>query len=249
MTQSNHALTFKSTTLYAVRVVLHDHDSEALISSLEQRMQEAGGFFAQEPVVIDAMGLSEAPNWSALLAAFKQHALPVLGVSAQGLVLESAIDAGLVSIDMSASKLTEAVSTNPTPSSTETPLVETQATLAEAVKTTPSPQTMVVHGPLRSGQRIYARQCDLIVMGVVSQGAEVIADGNIHIYGPLRGKAMAGALGQTDARIFTTSLDAELLAIAGVYRVIEGALPSNVHRKPGMIYLKDDVLTIEPLSA
>lgn len=248
MTQSNHALTFKSTTLYAVRVVLHDHDSEALISSLEQRMQEAGGFFAQEPVVIDAMGLSEAPNWSALLAAFKEHDLPVLGVSAQGLALESAIDAGLVSIDMSASKLTE-VASNPRPSTAETPLVETQATLAEAVKATPSPQTMVVHGPLRSGQRIYARQCDLIVMGVVSQGAEVIADGNIHIYGPLRGKAMAGALGQTDARIFTTSLDAELLAIAGVYRVIEGALPSNVHRKPSMIYLKDDVLSVEPLSA
>lgn len=248
MTQSNHALTFKSTTLYAVRVVLHDHDSEALISSLEQRMQEAGGFFAQEPVVIDAMGLSEAPNWSALLAAFKEHDLPVLGVSAQGLALESAIDAGLVSIDMSASKFTE-VASNPRPSTAETPLVETQATLAEAVKATPSPQTMVVHGPLRSGQRIYARQCDLIVMGVVSQGAEVIADGNIHIYGPLRGKAMAGALGQTDARIFTTSLDAELLAIAGVYRVIEGALPSNVHRKPSMIYLKDDVLSVEPLSA
>tara|TARA_B110000503_G_scaffold112062_2_gene167896 strand:+ start:292 stop:1038 length:747 start_codon:yes stop_codon:yes gene_type:complete len=248
MTQSNQALTFKSTTLYAVRVVLHDHDSDALISSLEQRMQEAGGFFAQEPVVIDAMGLNEAPNWSALLAAFKQHALPVLGVSAQGLALESAIDAGLVSIDMSASKLTEAAS-NPRPSFTDTPLVEAQATIAEAVKATPSPQTMVVHGPLRSGQRIYARQCDLIVMGVVSQGAEVIADGNIHIYGPLRGKAMAGALGQTDARIFTTSLDAELLAIAGVYRVIEGALPSNVHRKPSMIYLKDDVLSIEPLSA
>lgn len=248
MTQSNHALTFKSTTLYAVRVVLHDHDSEALISSLEQRMQEAGGFFAQEPVVIDAMGLSEAPNWSALLAAFKKHDLPVLGVSAQGLALESAIDAGLVSIDMSASKFTE-VASNPRPSTAETPLVETQATLAEAVKATPSPQTMVVHGPLRSGQRIYARQCDLIVMGVVSQGAEVIADGNIHIYGPLRGKAMAGALGQTDARIFTTSLDAELLAIAGVYRVIEGALPSNVHRKPSMIYLKDDVLSVEPLIA
>jgi len=251
MTQFNHALTFKSTTLYAVRVVLHDHDSEALISSLEQRMQEAGGFFAQEPVVIDAMALSEAPNWSALLAAFKQNALPVLGVSAQGLILESAIDAGLVSIDMSASKLTEVASNlrpSSSPSTTETPLDESQATLAETVKATPSPQTMVVHGPLRSGQRIYARQCDLIVMGVVSQGAEVIADGNIHIYGPLRGKAMAGALGQTDARIFTTSLDAELLAIAGIYRVIEGALPSNVHRKPSMIYLKDDVLSIEPLS-
>ena len=268
MTQSNHALTFKSATLYAVRVVLHEHDTQKLLISLAQRMQDAGGFFAQEPVVIDATGLSETPDWPALLAAFAQHALPVLGVCAQGTVLESALAAGLVSIDMTASKPNEAnsaprpqtIPTEPTAPPVEqasrpalalgtvdTPIVSQIPT--ETTAAIPTPQTMVVHGPLRSGQRIYARQCDLIVMGVVSQGAEVIADGNIHIYGPLRGKAMAGALGQADARIFTTSLDAELVAIAGVYRVIEGVLPTNVHRKPSMIYLKDDVLIIEPLSA
>jgi septum site-determining protein MinC len=275
MTPSHHAVTFKSATLYAVRVVLHEHDTENLITSLNQRMQESGGFFALEPVVIDAVALSEAPDWLAVLAAFKQHALPVLGVSAQGSVLESAIAAGLLSIDMAASKSIESASSDKahaapqqsaeqtipdspysaaetlsvTQSVTNSPLLDIQPTLTETAKATPSPQTMVVQGPLRSGQRIYARQCDLIVMGVVSQGAEVIADGNIHIYGPLRGKAMAGALGQTDARIFTTSLDAELVAIAGVYRVIEGVLPTNIHRKPSMIYLKEDMLSIEPLSA
>lgn len=270
MTQSNHALTFKSATLYAVRVVLHEHDTKKLVTSLGQRMHDAGGFFAQEPVVIDAAGLSETPDWPALLAAFAQHALPVLGVCARGPVLESALAAGLVAIDMTASKPNEAnnaqhpqaipteqinqalpVEQTSRPAlalgSVDTPIVSQIP--VEPIASLPTPQTMVVHGPLRSGQRIYARQCDLIVMGVVSQGAEVIADGNIHIYGPLRGKAMAGALGQADARIFTTSLDAELVAIAGVYRVIEGVLPVNVHRKPSMIHLKNEVLIIDPLSA
>jgi septum site-determining protein MinC len=106
---------------------------------------------------------------------------------------------------------------------------------------------MVVRGPLRSGQRVYARNSDLIVMGVVSQGAEVIADGNIHIYGPLRGKAMAGAHGDTAARIFTTGLDAELVAIAGVYRVIDAKLPADLHQLPAMISLDKDALRMAPL--
>ena len=107
--------------------------------------------------------------------------------------------------------------------------------------------TMVVRGPLRSGQRVYARQSDLIVMGVVSRGAEVIADGNIHVYGPLRGKAMAGARGDTAARIFTTGLDAELVAIAGIYRVIDSKLPAELHQRPAVIQLQKDALHLTPL--
>ena len=106
---------------------------------------------------------------------------------------------------------------------------------------------MVVTGPLRSGQRVYARQSDLIVMGVVSRGAEVIADGNIHVYGPLRGKAMAGARGDAKARIFSTSLDAELVAVAGIYRVMDTELPEPVRQKPAMVYLDQDALRITPL--
>ncbi|MGB3291238.1 MAG: septum site-determining protein MinC, partial [Burkholderiaceae bacterium] len=100
----------------------------------------------------------------------------------------------------------------------------------------------VINRPLRSGQRIYARNTDLIVIGVVSQGAEVIADGNIHVYGPLRGKAMAGARGDATARIFTTQLDPELLAIAGVYRVIETQLDPSLRNQPCIVHLDGDIL-------
>jgi septum site-determining protein MinC len=108
---------------------------------------------------------------------------------------------------------------------------------------------MVINRPLRSGQRIYARNTDLIVIGVVSRGAEVIADGNIHVYGPLRGKAMAGAKGDTSARIFTTQLDPELLAIAGVYRVIETKLDKTLYNQPTIVQLEGGTLQIVPLSS
>jgi len=106
---------------------------------------------------------------------------------------------------------------------------------------------MIVNRPLRSGQRIYARNTDLVVIGMVSQGAEVIADGNVHVYGPLRGKAMAGARGDTSARIFTTQLDPELLAVAGVYRVIEDKLDAQVHGKPALVSLQGETLKIEAI--
>ena len=103
---------------------------------------------------------------------------------------------------------------------------------------------MVVNRSLRSGQRVYARHTDLIIIGAVNQGAEVIADGNIHVYGPLRGKAMAGARGDTSARIFTTQLDPELLAIAGVYRVIETKLDQTLYNRPTLVRLEGEALKI-----
>ncbi len=109
--------------------------------------------------------------------------------------------------------------------------------------------TLLVDRSLRSGQKIYARDSDLIVVGVVNAGAEVIADGNIHVYGPLRGKAMAGARGDEEARIFTTCLEAELVAVAGVYRVIETALPDNVRERPATVRLHAGGLRIEPIEA
>ncbi|WP_080361841.1 septum site-determining protein MinC, partial [Bordetella pertussis] len=110
-----------------------------------------------------------------------------------------------------------------------------------------SSSALVITKPLRSGQRVYARHTDLIVIGMVSQGAEVIADGNVHVYGPLRGKAMAGARGDTSARIFTTQLDAELLAVAGVYRVVEDKLDRALHNQPALVRLDGDTLRIEAL--
>jgi len=107
--------------------------------------------------------------------------------------------------------------------------------------------TLIVDKPLRSGQQIYAKGCDLIVTAVVNHGAEVIADGSIHVYAPLRGKAIAGAKGNDQARIFSTCMEPELLSIAGTYRTTENPLPANVKGKPAQIRLDGDRLVFEPI--
>ena len=280
------ALDFKSATLYAVRVVLHSDDTGSLIDALDTRMNDAGAFFENEPVVVDASQLDTAIDWATLIQALKQHRLHPVGVVAEGANLDAAVAQGLASVDLA----------NPVPRPKATPAPESDmpvvapprseaapnaaapaenqgkakksgsgkrgpsaavsassqaaaaaATSADSQLPEIAPAAMVINRPLRSGQRIYARNTDLIVIGVVSQGAEVIADGNIHVYGPLRGKAMAGARGDTSARIFTTQLDPELLAIAGVYRVIETRLDESLHNRPAIIQLDEDRLKINPL--
>jgi septum site-determining protein MinC len=111
---------------------------------------------------------------------------------------------------------------------------------------------LVVDKPLRSGQQVYARGRDLVVMAMVNPGAEVIADGHIHVYAPLRGKAIAGARGFADARIFAQSMEAQLISIAGVYRTSETPLPDNVLAQPAQVRLQSgpdgDKLILEPLN-
>ena len=260
MTTEISALDFKSATLYAIRVVLQHADTQSLIQALKKRMADAGAFFENEPVVIDASSVDEVVDWVPLLKAFADHRLPVIGVVAQGDNLIAAKACGLTAVDLSTSPVRNASETNTAASGVEPVTAnvpapaaadEAGATLAASMASnTDSPNaapTMVVRGPLRSGQRVYARQSDLIVVGVVSRGAEVIADGNIHVYGPLRGKAMAGARGDTAARIFTTGLDAELVAIAGIYRVIDSKLPAELHQRPAVIQLQKDALHLTPL--
>ena len=110
---------------------------------------------------------------------------------------------------------------------------------------------MLVDKPLRSGQQVYARGRDLVVMAMVNAGAEVIADGSIHVYAPLRGKAIAGARGNSQARIYAHSLEAELVSIAGIYRTSEVPLPEKVRGKPALVRLHTDAsgdkLIMEPL--
>lgn len=273
------ALDFKSATLYAIRVVLHSADTAQLDEALSRRMSDAGAFFENEPVVIDASRVDASVDWPALVQSLKDHRLPVIGVVAEGANLTSARAAGLVPVELSttaprAPQLVDPAPPNhvstPVPKAPEaTPQAKAQVgqpkssgnaesvptraareTTESSVPTQAAPQSstaLVVTKPLRSGQRVYARGTDLVVIGMVSQGAEVIADGNIHVYGPLRGKAMAGARGDTSARIFTTQLDAELLAVAGVYRVVEDKLDRALHNQPALVRLKDDTLFIEAL--
>ena len=273
MTTETPSLDFKSATLYAIRVVIQHADTSDLVAALNKRMADAGSFFENEPVVIDATRVEGAVDWKTLVRALSDHSLPVIGVVANGENLIAARACGLVPVELSASSpraapesaVTTAAPTPGTPAlDPSAPSASAPATrAAQAITATTGgdpaapavPQspaaagapTLIVRGPLRSGQRVYARNGDLIVIGVVSRGAEVIADGNIHVYGPLRGKAMAGARGDAEARIFTTGLDAELVAVAGVYRVIDAKLPDDVRRLPALIQLDDQTLHIQPL--
>jgi septum site-determining protein MinC len=106
--------------------------------------------------------------------------------------------------------------------------------------------TLVIDKPLRSGQQVYSKG-DLVVLGLVSYGAEVIAEGNIHIYAPLRGRALAGVHGNHAARIFCTCLEPELISIAGIYRTTENALPADVLGKPVQVRLDQEKLLFEAL--
>ncbi|ULJ68949.1 septum site-determining protein MinC [Wielerella bovis] len=100
--------------------------------------------------------------------------------------------------------------------------------------------TMVINHPVRTGQQIYAQKSDLLVLGIVSEGAELIADGNIYVYAPMRGRALAGESGDKNARIFIQSMQAELVSIAGIYRVFEQNLPPHLHKHAVRIELQED---------
>ena len=138
-----------------------------------------------------------------------------------------------------------------------TQAADTQAT--PAPRQAPQPQdvqatvinnpTVLVSTPVRTGQQVYAENGDLIVTGIVSQGAELIADGNIHIYAPMRGRALAGAKGNTNARIFIHSMQAELVSVAGIYRNFEQDLPEHLHKKPVQVSLQDNRLVISAIDA
>ncbi len=107
--------------------------------------------------------------------------------------------------------------------------------------------TVLISTPVRTGQQVYAENGDLIVTGIVSQGAELIADGNIHIYAPMRGRALAGAKGDANARIFIHSMQAELVSVAGIYRNFEHDLPEHLHKKPVQVSLQDNRLVISAI--
>lgn len=287
---SSSALEFKSASLFVVRIELKSTDTAALQQALEQKMAEAGSLFEHEPVVLDATGLSSAPDWHGLVTLLAQHKLPVIGVMGpDGTLIDSARQAGLCKVEISTLNtrqppeptiLTEPVadavklapaanvrtvsaatdtSATPPPSPPPAAAPKKPATpprnqgrsnepvIRETIREVPVPvPTMVLARQLRSGQRVYARNSDLIVIGVVSRGAEVIADGNIHVYGPLRGKAIAGARGNASARIFTSHLDAELLAIAGIYRVIDAEIEPALNKKPVIVELDNDTLKFIP---
>lgn len=225
------ALDIKSATIYTVRLVLHSADTAELLDALQQRMQEAGAFFQDEPVIIDSSAINEPIEWSALIAALQQYQLYPIGMTGTAEHQAAALAYHLPAVELSNTKV----------------VIDIPEAPKEPAIITVSAPPQVLTQPLRSGQRFAAPDGDLIVMGMVAQGAEIIAAGNIYVHGPLRGKAIAGATGDTNAFILATEFDPELIAIAGVYSVIEDPSASPHHKQPVLIQLDGESLKFEPL--
>lgn len=235
---------FKGTTLPVVSVTLRSLQPDHLARTALELFGDED-FFDGDAAVLELDQLETepalAPDWTAIRATLARHGLRVIGVRGGGEALrESAATAGLPAL--AAFKRPARPAAEPEPM----PVVEASppATVAEPVQPpvvapTHVP-TMIIDRPLRSGQQAYARGGDLVVLAAVNAGAEVIADGSIHIYAPLRGRALAGASGETSARIFTTRFEAELVSIAGVYRTFEAGIAKELAGKPVQVQLSDD---------
>jgi len=237
---------FKGTTLPVVSVTLHTLNPERLETTASELFGETA-FFDGDAAVLELehidpadQDLPEWPKWPAIRAILEKHGLHVVGVRGACEALgASAAAAGLPQI--TALKRPARVVAEPAPvKQPETPSAPPPAEPPPPPPALPSPvsaPTRIIDRPLRSGQQVYARGGDLVVLAAVNAGAEVIADGSIHIYAPLRGRALAGASGETGARIFTTRFEAELVSIAGVYRTFEAGIPDDLAGKPVQVQL------------
>jgi len=234
----------KSATLPLIALLLKTADLAELVEALQARLGDTPDFFEQDPVLVDLAPVAESdevidfPALILLLRSYRVVPLAVRGGSAAQMAAAQA--AGL----LAAPDATPARSAEP--AAVQEVVREV---IHEVVREVPvaAAGALVIDKPLRSGQQVYARGTDLVVMALVNHGAEVIADGNVHVYAPLRGKAIAGARGNTDARIFSTCMEPELVSIAGIYRTTEVALPANVLGKPAQVRLVGEKMLFEPL--
>ena len=240
----------KSAQLPMVALLLKSLNWAEVAADLLQQFGPRGDspdFFEQDPLVIDFSQIDPEAKFQDphdLFAALPQcHLVPVAFRGEPSSWRTGLLEKGLVQAP---------VEINRSRTNTAGPQEPIKEVIHEVIREVPGPATMVIDKPLRSGQKVYARGADLVVLAMVNQGAEVVADGNIHVYAPLRGKAMAGARGNTHARIFSLCLEPELVSIAGVYRTSENPLPDNVAAKPAQVRLSldgQDKLLFEPLKS
>jgi septum site-determining protein MinC len=246
--RSSHApspFEFRNASLALVALVLRTTDLEHLSSALDERFGQTP-LFDHDPVAIDLAAIAEDPaplDFDALAALLRRHRMLPIGVeggSAEQMEAARAAGLGESSTVAESHRAEEKPRRHPD--------------RADAAVAAPAPHggqaaaaTLVIDRPLRSGQQVYARNSDLVVLAAVNFGAEILADGHIHVYAPLRGRAIAGARGNPAARIFSTCMEPQLIAIAGTYRTTDTALPDDVHGKPAQVRLDGDALVVEPL--
>lgn len=244
----------KGSVVTAIVLELTHYSETAFADQLNDHVKQAPKLFTNSPVVISLEKLEKNAEieFASLLRTCKAAALQPLAfrgvparyadaVQATGLAMlpfasaRSAANSKLVSLDSPPEEIQQAA-----PESTDSP--------AHTVVESSGRPTKLVTQPVRSGQQIYAQGADLIIMSQVSEGAEVLADGHIHVYGTLRGRALAGVNGATNARIFCRSLEAELLSVAGNFVLSEDLRSqAELWKQPTQVFLNDEDLKVEAL--
>lgn len=232
---SNTPIELKGSSFTLSVVHLHDSRPEVIQRALEEKIAQAPAFLKHAPVVLNVASLEGDANWQQIQQAVMSTGLHVVGISGcKDESLKVAITrAGLPLLNEGKEKVGRETRTS-APEPVPEPVVA------------PHTNARFIDTPIRSGQRIYAQNSDLIVASHVSAGAELIADGNIHIYGMMRGRALAGASGNTDTHIFCTHLHAELVSVAGEYRLSD-EIPADYYGKAVRLNLINGALFFQSL--
>ena len=250
--QSPATFELKSANLPLLALLLKSADMSSLARELATQFGETPDFFDDDPLLIDLTALqaeSKAQaigiDFEGLLAALRPYRVAPIAVrGGTPEQMQAAFRVGLAPAEDAHMLRSPAPSAVP-------PVVEPAPPVSAPVADVPK-GALVVDRPLRSGQRVYARGRDLVCLAMVNNGAEVVADGHVHVYAPLRGKAIAGASGDAQARIFAMNMEPELIAIAGVYRTSEHELPAHVRGQPTQVHLsagsEGDKLVMTPLN-
>lgn len=244
---SDASFQIKGSVVTVVVLELLGDSTLSLAEELAEKIRQAPQLLLQSPVVFNLekfSGPAQNLDLMNLLAQCRELGLQPIGFRGGERFAAEISATGLAVLPASAGRGMPA-------SSAQRPATrEEVAEKAAASSADKSPEvsrgSKLVTIPVRSGQQVYARDSDLIVMSQVSEGAEVLADGSIHIYGGLRGRALAGVRGDTEARIFCQRMEAELLSIAGNF-MLSDDLPEDMHKQAVQVYLEDEKLCLEPL--
>ncbi len=201
------------------------------LEEVDATLARSPGFFVGKPVVLDLSAVELSPSAIAhLLGSLEQRNIRVLGIEG--------VDADRLTAGM------PPLLTGGRP----TVLIQNEPKKVEAKpEAKPKPNSLLLESPVRSGQSIIFAEGDVTVLGSVGSGAEIVAGGSIHIYGTLRGRAMAGVNGNSAARIYCQKIEAELLAIDGYYQTAED-IDASLRNRPAQAWLEGDIMKITPLN-
>jgi septum site-determining protein MinC len=254
---SSLPIEIKISTVVAISAILHSADPMAIDAALKQMTGGVSDFFEDEFAVIDIAAIAEDAaqvDWEALIRLLKGYRLNAVAVRGAPAALHDVIRAHDLFLDDGSSGARDNAAAAAQAAEPAAPVVEAIPVPGPitAPATTPASApapAMIIDTPVRAGQRIYARGTDLIITAVVNNGAEIIADGSIHVYAPLHGRALAGASGDAGARIFALQLEPELVSIAGVYRTFDEGVPADMARTPVQIRLVGDRIDISSLGS